>query len=265
MNKYTFRVDMLSIVSREETENRIEKCLSRYPKYLISLEVADKSKKLHYQGIVHSDDLHRTYQEHCKSFFKEWKGERGKKGPTSFAQVRNDNYEVYITKDHEYYLSKGYTDEEIEVLHEKSYKKNEVSRSDANNDNVPVNSANKRVTDSLIKTIYNSIPDKERAKKWTELGCAQYVQYWYDNNTKAKSPYCHYGRMLAEGLYRRLSVDTTAYIRRTAEIAYDWFKGHPMIDEGSFKHACNNRDIKLPNWKWDDIEKEEVIEIDEIV
>lgn len=260
MNKYTFRVDMIATVSRDETEHRIEKCLSRFPKYLISLETSDKKQKLHYQGIVFADVEHRCYQEHCKSHFIEWKGERGKKGPTSFAKVKTDNYEIYITKDHEYYIAKGYSDEEIEQLHQQSYKKREVQCVDPNNSaTVPVNSSCKRTNDSLIKVIYNSINNKKQAQHWSLLECAQYVKHWYNCNTKAKSPYAHYGRMLAEGLYDRLSVDTTAYVKRTAEIVYGWFKDHPCVTEYDFKHACRNSSLQMPKWEWDDIEKEMVI------
>lgn len=130
MEKYTFRVDVIPEVSEEQLAVRVQDALvkAESDKYLISLEVAEKTGKLHYQGIVYSKLNYNTYKKRMENCFPEWKATRGCKGmgKRSFAQVKTDNYEVYVTKDDNIKYIKGYSDDEVEQLKAKSYKKSDV-------------------------------------------------------------------------------------------------------------------------------------------
>lgn len=129
MNRYTFRVDIIPDVDIDIIKKRVEQALesSESEKYLISLEEAKKTKKLHYQGVIYSSLKFMTYKKRMEGIFPEWKGTRGCKGQgkRSFAEVKGDSYEIYITKDDNIKYVKGYTDEEIQLLKSQSYHKSE--------------------------------------------------------------------------------------------------------------------------------------------
>lgn len=117
---YAIRVD---IIGDMDTYGRMERFLSVFDKYLVYEEVADETKKLHLQGIIwtdRSDSAIRTrWTEHYPS--DPWEAKYAKK--KSCAKVREDSYEIYITKDGNLKYNKNYTEEEIKLLQEKSYKK----------------------------------------------------------------------------------------------------------------------------------------------
>lgn len=117
MNKYTFRLDVIDQVTEENTFTRIQECMKRFDRCCISYEIAEKTKKPHYQGIVYSDLKYETYKAYCNKFFPEWKGEgRGNGSSRSFAVVKQDTYEAYVCKQQDIRLLKGYTNDEIEKL-----------------------------------------------------------------------------------------------------------------------------------------------------
>lgn len=130
-NRYTFRLDVIPEVSVQDTERRIQAALASYPKYCISFEIATgDSKKEHYQGIVMGYTPYNTYKKNMETLFPEWKGTRGCKGAgkRSFAEVKKDEYEIYVVKDKNIKFKKGYTDEELKTLMEKSYQKSDVKK-----------------------------------------------------------------------------------------------------------------------------------------
>lgn len=124
---YTLRLDVIDEVEESVIQQRIESALSKYSKYLVYHEYAAETKKPHFQGIVWSDQGHDTYKKYMEGLFPEWRGTRGCKGAgkRSFAAVKTDNYEIYITKDGDQRLIKGYTVDEVSELQSKSYQKAE--------------------------------------------------------------------------------------------------------------------------------------------
>lgn len=117
MVKYTIRVDKI----KDDTLESIKKFLEhdRYTRYLVYEEIADETKKIHYQGFVEFDDnLVGWHQERWSRHFKEYK-----QGSKSSAQVKKDEYLIYITKDKKKVLSKGCTDDFINTLETQSYHK----------------------------------------------------------------------------------------------------------------------------------------------
>lgn len=118
---YTIRIDD-DASHNPSTLERLSQFLQhqRYIKYLVYREVSDVTKKLHYQGIVDIEE--KTLSSHRMSWchtFSDYS-----KGHKSTAIVKKlDEYMIYITKDKDKVLSKGFTDEEIEELQSKSYKK----------------------------------------------------------------------------------------------------------------------------------------------
>lgn len=130
LNRYTFRLDVIPEVSVSDMERRIQSALDTYPKYCISFEISDKKKKEHYQGIVFGLTPYNTYKKYMENLFPEWKGTRGCKGAgkRSFAEVKKDEYEIYVVKDQNIKFKKGYTDEELTTLMQKSYPKSEAKK-----------------------------------------------------------------------------------------------------------------------------------------
>lgn len=107
--------------------DRIREAIVEYPKYIISYEIAKKTKKPHYQGIIFTTCKNETYKKRLEKLFPEWKGTRGGKcGLRSFAPVKEDSWEVYIVKDKDIRFRQGYSDFEIEELKTKSYTVNHI-------------------------------------------------------------------------------------------------------------------------------------------
>lgn len=94
----TFRLDKLSTKSLEETEDYIKLFFNKFseliPKYHICLEVAQKTKKLHWQGFFYvSKDVKRL--DNLTRHFSAWE-----KHQKSFASVRDEeSYKKYCNKD----------------------------------------------------------------------------------------------------------------------------------------------------------------------
>lgn len=113
---YTIRLDVL----HQNDGEMLKKYLSKYSKYLVYEEIADKTLKVHYQGIVRFDseeDAKNEKQRFYDMFRKHPKGSK------SMAKVNKKTYEVYITKDKNCYVSKGYTQDDIDALESMSYPK----------------------------------------------------------------------------------------------------------------------------------------------
>lgn len=125
-NPGTFRLDLIDEITQDATENIIKSILEELQsdKYLISLEQADQTGKLHWQGVVYYNQSYESYKKLCETYTPQWKGTRGCKGQgkRSFAKVKNeDSYTIYVSKSGNVRFRKGYSDEEIKELHEKSY------------------------------------------------------------------------------------------------------------------------------------------------
>lgn len=112
----TIRVDIIG----ENATDFMERFLKKYDKYLIYEEVSDQVQKPHYQGIVWVPDnkAYVAIKSRFSTHFSDWT-----RGQKSMALVRKAQYEIYITKDKQLKWSRGYSDDEIKALEDKSYKK----------------------------------------------------------------------------------------------------------------------------------------------
>lgn len=118
MNYYTFRVDNLESVNTKEI---IADFLLKYERYIVFEEIADKTGKLHYQGIVYSDQKSNTYRTYANKHFELWKGGQRR----SFADVKDlQKYMSYIYKGGNVAFRNGVSDEEYNDYCEKSSKVN---------------------------------------------------------------------------------------------------------------------------------------------
>lgn len=117
----TIRVDDIN----DATNDLVLKYVDKYDKYLVYYEIADITKKGHYQGIVWVNDEkeYSAMKVRFSSTFPEHKA-----SSKSMAKVKTDNYETYITKDGDLRFNKGYSMDEIEKLASKSYKKGEIKK-----------------------------------------------------------------------------------------------------------------------------------------
>lgn len=77
-------------------------------KYAIAYEIAEKTKKPHYQGIMYVDE--KSKFENIVRYWKDWKSSE-----KSFAPVRDEkSYRMYIRKDGDMRFVKGITEEDME-------------------------------------------------------------------------------------------------------------------------------------------------------
>lgn len=112
----TIRLDVIN----DDDADVLKKYLDKYSKYLVYEEIADITKKKHYQGIIRVND-EKEFNA-CKVRFTTMFPNH-KASKKSMSKVRSKNYEIYIAKDGKVFERKGYSDEEIQALQEKSYKK----------------------------------------------------------------------------------------------------------------------------------------------
>lgn len=114
----TFRIDAREGVTADKVREFFDKYSDIFEKYLIYEEVADVTGKVHWQGIIYTESTIGSIREKVRRFFPGMST-----GDYSLAKVKTENYEIYITKDKKRLVSKGYTDDEINTLEEKSFKK----------------------------------------------------------------------------------------------------------------------------------------------
>lgn len=113
---YTIRLDVL----HPEDGETLKKYLLKYSKYLVYEEIADKTSKVHYQGIVRfdsEDDAKNEKQRFYDTFRKHPKGTK------SMAKVNKKTYEIYITKGKDRFVYNGYTEDDLDLLESMSYPK----------------------------------------------------------------------------------------------------------------------------------------------
>lgn len=124
---YTIRIDD-NDTHTPSTLERLTKFLEweHYNAYLVYREYGDDTGKLHYQGFVEFDSSHLSaHKERFSRLFKDYP-----KGKKSSAIMKKEQYKVYITKDKDRILSKGYTEGWIQELETQSYKKDETVKKD---------------------------------------------------------------------------------------------------------------------------------------
>lgn len=118
---FTIRLDEI-----EETEQQLRDFLSAHDKfftrYVIAKEVAEQTKKRHYQGWIEVTCARSTWQNWIKVF-------PHKKHQKSFAEMRSETYRSYAVKDGDIKFDKGVTDDEIAAWKAASYRKGDESTS----------------------------------------------------------------------------------------------------------------------------------------
>lgn len=107
----TFRLDVGSR-SEQEVESKIKEWFEKNSdvirKYVIAYEIAEKTKKPHYQGIMYVDE--KVKFENCTRYWNKWKPHE-----KSFAIVRDEKtYRMYIKKDGDIRFTKGVTEEDMD-------------------------------------------------------------------------------------------------------------------------------------------------------
>lgn len=123
MERWTFRVDASEEITREKVVKFFEETTEEdIPKYLIYYEISDQKEKPHYQGVLFTKIKENTMRLRIKRYFGV------EKGSYSFAKVRKDQYEIYITKDGDQVCKRGYTDMEVFELYDKAYVKKQKRR-----------------------------------------------------------------------------------------------------------------------------------------
>lgn len=117
MNAYTIRIDYVSPYSEEFHEETLTDFLSKYEKYIVFKEISAKKGKLHWQGVVFTNQIHNTYRTKANAHFDHWKGHQRR----SFAEVGDvEKYMPYIFKDGNQRIQKGFTEEELNAWRVKS-------------------------------------------------------------------------------------------------------------------------------------------------
>lgn len=177
---YTIRVDITDKEGNqlgqtyESTRDRMSQFLRVYDTYLIAEEVADVTKKIHYQGIlwIEGDD-----QEACdkaskamrKRFSTSFPSEAWKAGKDkSSALVKNiETYQIYICKQQNIVFKSNYSEEDIEMFSIMSYSKTETLKNEKNTKNTFFDIVLEKWNVSSLKSKLNGgRGDRDDIKKW---------------------------------------------------------------------------------------------------
>lgn len=113
----------LDVKDYDRDIKKLTEFLQKYNRCLLFEEISNETKKLHFQGVIWHED-EKAFNA-CKTRFTTWFKETHPTSSRSMAKVTSENYKVYITKDGKKVYSSGITEEEIEELHSRSYKKPE--------------------------------------------------------------------------------------------------------------------------------------------
>lgn len=164
----TVRLDVIN----EADGDMLIKFLSMYDKYLVYEEIAEKTGKLHYQGVIHFADI-RAFNA-AKSRFTTMFGKTHPRSKKSMAQVRKEEYKYYITKDGKLFTSKNYTQDEIDALASKW-----KSRQNFDVD-VKVKSKTSEKFIDVIEDKYAEwiLDRKTRGVKYAEMPSREEIQRW---------------------------------------------------------------------------------------
>lgn len=190
---FTIRLDVL--FEDEFDKDLLTKYVDKYEKYLVYEEVSNKTKKLHYQGIVWVTDL-KAFNA-AKTRFTTMFKETHPRSNRSMAPVRKDNYEVYITKDLKKVMSRGYTDEEIERLQSQSYSKEDRTGN----------------TRSQYENIINYLRDRgihDTSSGWDI--CEKLIEYYRD--TRKCEPNDFQLRNMTKSIYTQLQYERAVRLNR---------------------------------------------------
>lgn len=178
---YTIRIDL-----SDQKQHLIQDFLfdnrDILKKYLIFKEVSEKVKKEHYQGLIDIDSI--DYEKIKKRFHRYFNKQGLKESQRSMAKVRNEeSYPSYISKDNDLRFNQGFTKEEIEEFHKKSFKKDKkknTNREKSHKDGIlelyKGIHGKKIIKRELIKTILSySYQNKLMINTYLIIGYSNYV------------------------------------------------------------------------------------------
>jgi len=117
---YTLRVDANETFKREDIKAFLDR--EQIPRYLMFFEIANKTKKEHYQGFIYLPDnsapFLKIFRDRIRHFFKSYAA-----GSFSCAKINKANYLIYVTKDGDLVCKKDISNTDVDILQSQSYKK----------------------------------------------------------------------------------------------------------------------------------------------
>lgn len=165
---FTVRLDEVEFC---DTQQLLEEFLHKHDKYferyVICHEIAEVTKKRHYQGWIEVTCSRSNWQEMIQIFQKYDKHQK------SFKIMKKEEYRSYILKDDDLRYRKGVSDEEIEGWKSLSYKKDPTTK-----EKEPT--SYEKITAFVQKKIENS---SERPDGWK---IAKWIMQYYHQNTKCE-------------------------------------------------------------------------------
>jgi len=121
--QYTIRLDELNPTDGDKLKKWLNKWkFNGIVRWLIFHEIADKTQKPHFQGMIEIDTDLVSEDTHKERFRQEFKNTHPG-GYRASAKVKKIEYLTYITKDNDLRYCQGFTPEEIDDLYKTSYKK----------------------------------------------------------------------------------------------------------------------------------------------
>lgn len=108
----TIRVDILD---EERDRKLMDTYLSHYDKYIVSFEIAEKTKKPHWQGVIFHDD-EKAFNAAKARFTKIFKATHKGGTQRSMAIVQKPTYKIYICKQEKVEWSEGFSETELDEL-----------------------------------------------------------------------------------------------------------------------------------------------------
>lgn len=177
---YTIRVDITDKDGNqlgqtyEQTTERMRTFLRVYDHYLIAEEVADVTKKIHYQGILwingdDQNDCDKNAKAMRKRFSTSFPAEAWKAGKDkSSALVKNiEQYQIYICKQQNIVFKSNYTDEDIEYYSIQSFSKTETIKNEKKKTNQFFDIVYEKWLESTLrKNVKGGMRDRDNIKAW---------------------------------------------------------------------------------------------------
>lgn len=170
MLTFTVRLDDIAGC---DTQQLIEEFLQKhnecFQRYVVCHEIAQVTKKPHYQGWIEVDAARSSWQKWIQMF--PHKGTQ-----KSFELMKKEEYRAYVVKDGDIRYQKGVTEAEIKEWREKSFTKEECEKKIK--DKRPSNY--EAITEYVTRMMEES---SERPDGWK---IAKWIILWYQKHSKCE-------------------------------------------------------------------------------
>lgn len=177
MEYYTFRFDYEGF--EEKLPSLLAYIKSECSSYVIFDEVAEKTKKLHYQGKIKPVKSVETFRRNLLKSFPMFN-----RSNYSIAPVKKDTYDIYITKDGKVVINNLWSQEKIEELQKAYVKPSEFK--EVMKEKKPNETWSQRIANEMEKEIPSVINTYINLIQFESLGTEEFSSSQYQVFRQAK-------------------------------------------------------------------------------